>query len=173
MQTNLTTPTFGDPRLPLRFWAKVRIGSIPAHRPDLGPCWEWTGARNNDGYGEFVVGSRTDGNNRLVRAHRLAYETLIGPIPDGLESDHLCRSRSCVNPGHLEPVTHRLNLRRSPVKLGAPKGEAHGQAKLREADIRIIRALVGQVSQRALAARFGVSDRTIRDIQRGKTWTHV
>ena len=87
-----------------RFWAKVnKHGPIPEYRPDLGPCWMWTGGGTAKGYGAI-------GKNRL--AHRVAFELLRGPIPDGLELDHLCRVRNCVNSEHLEPVTHRENLRR-------------------------------------------------------------
>jgi hypothetical protein len=79
-----------------RFWEKVDVSGV---------CWEWTGARTN-GYGYF----KRVGTTR--RAHRIAYEHLVGPVPDGLVLDHLCRNRGCVNPDHLEPVTSRENLRR-------------------------------------------------------------
>jgi len=101
--------SFGDPRLPPRFWAKLRIGSVPAHRPDLGPCWEWRGYRGPDGYGRVGIGSTNKGTKRTLRVHRWAYESLIGPIPGGLESDHLCRNRPCANPLHLEPVSRDVN----------------------------------------------------------------
>lgn len=65
-------------------------------------CWEWQGSRDRDGYGRV--------NKKLV--HRIAYEYFVGPIPDGLELDHLCRLRHCWNPAHLEPVTHRVNMMR-------------------------------------------------------------
>ena len=96
----------GDARLPARFWAKVKLGPVPAHRPDLGPCWEWTAYRDDKGYGIF----RWEGHTH--RAHRVAYQVLVGPLPEGLESDHLCRNRPCVRPFHIELVTHRVNLRR-------------------------------------------------------------
>jgi hypothetical protein len=73
--------------------------------PNTG-CWLWTGARFRKGYGNFGI----DGHNRS--AHRVAYELYIGPIPEGLDLDHLCRVPSCVNPDHLEPVTRRENIRR-------------------------------------------------------------
>ncbi|KKM80048.1 hypothetical protein LCGC14_1343730 [marine sediment metagenome] len=100
-----TTFLFGDPRLPVRFWAKVRIGSTPTQRPDLGPCWEWTGARRK-GYGQLWH------EGRAVSAHRLAYECLSGVVPPGLQLDHLCRIRHCANPGHVEAVTGLENTRR-------------------------------------------------------------
>lgn len=80
-----------------RFWSKVQKKST---------CWNWTGSLSGNGYGAFWVEGRT------VIAHRWAYEALVGPIPDGLEVDHLCRNRACVNPEHMEPVTARENIMR-------------------------------------------------------------
>ena len=79
---------------------------------DVAACWVWTGRLNDDGYGVLDMSWR-GGGPKLRSAHRLAYELLVGPIPDGLELDHLCFVRSCVNPAHLEPVTHAENLRRA------------------------------------------------------------
>lgn len=81
-----------------RFMEKVCIGETG--------CGFWTAGTNEKGYGQFRV------NGRTVKAHRWAYEYFIGPIPDGLQLDHLCRNRSCVNPAHLEPVTSRENILR-------------------------------------------------------------
>lgn len=83
-----------------RFWAKVDVGHPCG-------CWEWTGAIDHLGYGRFGKG-----DHGTVKAHRIAYMALLGEIPAGMELDHLCRNRRCVNPDHLEPVTHRENTYR-------------------------------------------------------------
>jgi hypothetical protein len=88
-----------DPRLPDRFWEKV------APEPNTG-CWLWTASLNNQGYGFFGVG------RRMLLSHRVSYEALIGHVQGGLHLDHLCRTRSCCNPLHLEPVTAKENARR-------------------------------------------------------------
>jgi hypothetical protein len=91
------------------FWAKVdKHGPVSEYRPDLGPCWLWTGAGSTgrDGYGRYKLG------DHLLQAHRIAYQWLVGPIPEGLTLDHLCRRPSCVRPDHLEPVTNRENILR-------------------------------------------------------------
>ena len=73
--------------------------------PETG-CWEWTANRSQDGYGRIKV------SGRKVKAHRVSYELTYGPIPEGLQIDHLCRVRCCINPAHLEAVTSRENMRR-------------------------------------------------------------
>lgn len=92
-----------------RFWLKVdRNGPAPARRPELGPCWLWRACADRLGYGVFKRGGA---GSRL--AHVIAWEMVNGPVPRGLELDHLCRNPPCVNPAHLEPVTHRQNMARS------------------------------------------------------------
>ena len=87
-----------------RFWTKVdKNHGKPLDLRDLSDgCWEWV-AGTSDGYGQFWV----KGSN--MSAHRYAYELLIGPVPNGLDLDHLCMCRRCVNPAHLEPVTRAEN----------------------------------------------------------------
>lgn len=80
-----------------RFWSSVEVAD----------CWLWRSDVGRDRYGKFFCGKRR------VSAHRWAWKHLVGPIPDGLELDHLCKARKCVNPDHLEPVTHRENVLRS------------------------------------------------------------
>lgn len=89
-------------------------------------CWIYMGSLNKLGYGRMSIGSRTDGTQRKAASvHRIAYELLRGPIPPGLDIDHLCRVRCCVNPDHLEPVSERVNIIRgqSPSAINAAKTE--------------------------------------------------
>jgi hypothetical protein len=79
------------------------------HRLTEAGCWEWTGSRDQKGYGRTTIGSRTDGSRRPVRVHRLAWELFRGPIPPGLQIDHRCRNRRCFNPEHLRVATPREN----------------------------------------------------------------
>lgn len=90
-------------------------------------CWTWQRGKSH-GYGSL----RLPGSRHGI-AHRLSYEEFIGPIPDGLYLDHLCRNRACINPAHLEPVTNRENILRSPIvpaalnahKTHCPRGHAY------------------------------------------------
>lgn len=88
-------------RLPLR----ERLFTRLIIDPDTG-CLLWTGGRNHKGYGYIGV------NGRHARVHRLMYELFVGPIPDGMQLDHLCRVRHCASPSHLEAVTCRENVLR-------------------------------------------------------------
>lgn len=90
-----------------RFWKRVKQGD---------GCWAWRGAKDSSGYGVFW-------DFETKKAHRVAYELSVGPIPQGLTLDHLCRNRSCVNPKHLEPVTSGVNTLRggSPSAVNARK----------------------------------------------------
>lgn len=80
-----------------RFMAKVEFTAT---------CWMWRGARSELGYGRFRL------PDRLVQAHRFSYEALVGPIPEGMTLDHICRNPPCVWPDHLEPVAIGENTRR-------------------------------------------------------------
>lgn len=94
-----------DPRpMEDRFWEKVE---------KTDSCWLWSSALFQ-GYGIFSLR-----RGKTIRAHRLAYELLVGPIPDGLEIDHLCYVRRCVNPSHLEAVTTQVNVKRANARRWA------------------------------------------------------
>lgn len=88
-----------------RFWPRVDKNG-PLH-PTLGRCWVWTGDTSSSGYGRFYL------LGRQMASHVVSWWWANGPVPEGLELDHLCRVRACCNPEHLEPVTHRENIMRS------------------------------------------------------------
>jgi len=116
-------------------------------------CWVWQHGKTPEGYGRKHTGGRT------VYAHRYYYERVNGPIPDGLEIDHLCRVRECVNPGHLEAVTTTENIRRGM------------QAKLTPYKAAEIRRLVAAgATHQAVAERFGIDRRTVGDVVANKRW---
>lgn len=108
----MTQPTYLDPRLPPRFWNKTILD------PETG-CWLWT-ASTSEGYGAFGVE-----RGRIVRAHRVTYLTLVGEVQAGLDLDHLCRTRRCCNPAHLEPVTRRINLLRGDTLTARSANATH------------------------------------------------
>jgi hypothetical protein len=96
-------------KLLLRLLEGVAI-VLASERLDLGPCWLWNGSLTPDGYANLQ--ERVEGVDVNHLGHRLAYEQIVGPVPPGLDLDHLCRFRRCVRPGHLEPTTRRENLLR-------------------------------------------------------------
>lgn len=104
---NIPLPPFED-----RFWSRV-------NKQFLG-CWEWVGAMHRTGYG---VNGLPYGGSRM--AHRVAYCLMKGGIPKGLDLDHLCRNRRCVNPDHLEPVSRRENLLRGETLPAANAKKTH------------------------------------------------
>lgn len=122
------------------------------------PCWRWAGKVDPNGYA-----NRMALEGKEVEAHRAFYEREHGQIPTGLELDHLCRVRACVNPAHLEPVTHAENMRRG------------ANARLTPAKVLEIRRrdAAGEPMRR-IAAAFDVSYDTIRNIvRRKKAWRDV
>lgn len=114
---------------PVPFWDRVdKHGPIPPHRPDLGPCWLWTGGHNRDGYGSVRVNART------VGVHQVAFADAGGVVGEGQEICHHCDVRDCVRPSHLFAATHPENVRDMHEKGRARKatGDANGSRKYPE-----------------------------------------
>lgn len=106
-----------------RWQGRVPLSTRLWHRVDVTDgCWLWRGSVTFRGYGSIGEGGR---GGRKLLVHRLAYELLVGPIPESLTLDHLCRVKRCVNPAHLEPVTRAENTRRSPYNVIRNTGRCH------------------------------------------------
>lgn len=147
-----------------RFWSRVDMS-----RGALS-CWLWQASKDTTGYGHVGIGGR------LYQAHRVAYELLKGPIPEGLCLMHSCDVRDCVNPRHLTPGTYADNNRDTMTKQRhvAPRGEAHPSCKLTEAQVREIRRRREAGEEYAtLAQDFGVTRGMIGHIVRRVSWKHV
>lgn len=134
-------------------------------------CWEWDGNRFSNGYGQLYVGGR----KRLT--HRLAYETWIGPIPDGLVIRHKCDNKPCMNPGHLETGTDSDNKRDMIERgLDGVVGEKAVNSILTEDAVRRIRVEVAsgpRGTSARLAKEYGVSPSTITQVVKRHNWAHV
>lgn len=174
------------PRGPLadRVWPKVsKLGPVPEHCPERGPCWEWTAAIGRHGYGLISL----DGDCEL--AHRVVYAMIVGP--EERDILHHCDNRRCVHAdpdpalSHLYPGTDLENQRDArdrgrAVKPPQPRaeqrarGERQGSAKLTVDEVREIRTMFSDGwTQTALAMEFGVDQTAISAIVLRKTWTHV
>ena len=144
-----------------RFWDKAKV----AGRDE---CWNWQAGRLRAGYGRFFRNGRTE------LAHRVAFELVKGPIPDGLHVCHRCDNRACVNPEHMFLGTNADNMRDRNEKgrQAHVVGVANGQAKLTPADVKMIRHLYSAECQTPtrLAAHFGVSRSQVSRIVHGKGW---
>lgn len=132
-------------------------------REDGSGCLIWTGPLDRDGYGVASVEGRTH------RAHRLSYETRVGPIPDGLQLDHTCERRDCVRPEHLEPVTNFENTVRRFLRQGATRERAEELATA-ELDRRAQGRAASRYAKEQ-AASVGIKKGTlIRDGRKKRVW---
>lgn len=131
----------------VRFWDNV---------DQSGECWLWTRSKNADGYG--VAHVRVAGEV-LRSAHRAAYTLAVGPIPEGLHIDHLCRTRACVRPDHLEAVTPAENNRRIPRDIaGRPRKAAEDRYRTPVRTIRVPDVLWMMAKHKAAMNNLTVTD---------------
>lgn len=145
--------------LPERFFEKIVIGK---------DCWFWIGCRNNRGYGVISIGGRPH------LASRLSWEIHRGKIPKNICVLHKCDVPCCVNPNHLFLGTPMENSKDMLNKGRFPCGEEHWGAKLTAKAVKLIKVdRQSGLSYSKIAARYGVSYETIRDVCIGATWSHV
>lgn len=159
----MSNPITNDPIIQQRFWNKVDKSN-----PD--GCWNWTGGKNDRGYGLAWI------NGKSKACHRTVWEFKNGPIPDDLCVLHICDNPGCVNPTHLFLGTHQDNMndKKNKGRCSSCKGTANGRAKLTEHNIPIIRMLCANgIPQKEVARDYGVSDVAISHIIAGKSWTHI
>lgn len=147
-----------------RFWAKV-------DKRGIFDCWPWMASTGNDGYGHIGEGGRS---RKLLAAHRVAYELVNGPIPDGQCVLHECDNPPCCNPTHLFLGTQTENIHDMREKGRECCGEEHGASKLTRLQVEEARRLYTPWSRShgypALARRYGVGYSTIRIAIQGGTW---
>lgn len=151
-----------------RFWSKVnKDGSIPEHRPELGPCWEWQGACDSSGYGSKDI------NHKIVSTHRLSWTLVHGDIPDGFYVCHSCDNPNCVNPKHLWLGTSQDNALDRSIKGRNRKqhNENNSHWKLTNEQVSEIRKRysLGGISWGKLAVVFGISKTQVGRIIRHET----
>lgn len=153
-----------SPSLADRWSAKVKIPIDGIHG-----CWIWQGFLNEHGYGVISVGGRS---GRMTLAHRVAWELVNGPIPEGMIVRHACDTPSCVNRRHLALGTPQDNSNDTVERGRQARGQDFPQAKLTPADVQAIRDATDE-TQRSLAKRFGVAQSVISGIVRHERWKHV
>ena len=137
-------------------------------------CWEWQGSTKGHGYGQVRIGLRSEGSRSQISTHRLAYALHTREdIPAGLSVLHRCDNVLCCNPGHLFLGTQADNMADMAEKQRSTSAEKNPAAKLSHHDVAGIREMSrgGQHSQRAIAARYGVSQGTVSRIASGRLWS--
>ncbi len=145
-----------------RFWNNVEVG-----QPDK--CWPWKRSTHGSGYGQ--VGLKIDGKDRVMKAHKVAWEIHNNErLTPFTRVTHSCDNRLCCNPGHVDADLHHLP---NPDLPHGMRGEANGRSKLTERQVRIVKYRLNALTTREIADAFSVAFHTIWDIRKGKTWRHV
>lgn len=165
-----------DEKIIDRFMDKVLLPTVE------GTCWIWTAGLTKKGYGQFKM------NRKNHQAHRVSWEIFREePLIDGLELDHICHCRNCINPSHLRQGDHKENManlseagrevrRENGRKRGRKaRGENHGKSKLTEAQVIEIKELLTNtnLSQKEIGKKYGVSRMQISKIKTGRAWSHL
>lgn len=138
-----------------------RMAEKIIQEPNSG-CWIWSRGKDKDGYGKVKI------DGRSLRAHRVTWEYVNGPIPEGMLLCHRCDNPSCVNPDHLFLGCHKNNHEDRGAKGRTARGERHGRAKLTVADVLSIRET--KPGYQAAAERFGIGKTHYHRILRGQAW---
>ena len=146
-----------------RFWNNVAVG-LP------GECWPWKLSQHSNGYGQ--VGLRVDGKDRILKAHKVAWEihndkrlTLFERVA------HSCDNKLCCNPHHVTVQSDRIG--EYGVASAQARGEKHGNSRLTDRQVSIIKYRLNALTTREIATAFSVASNTIWDIRKGITWRHI
>jgi hypothetical protein len=135
-------------------------------------CWEFQGPKSPKGYGSFWTG--TPHRKSKAPAHRISWELVNGPVPEGKILCHACDNRPCVNPAHLFVGTKGDNNRDRNAKGRDSRGARHPNSKLTPDLVRLIRRLSAQgIVQREIATRVGVSRSCVACVVTRQNWKHV
>jgi len=143
-----------------RFWQKVIKG---------GGCWLWLAYTDAFGYGQIQI------KGKVIRTHRFSYELHNGPIPEGMCVLHRCDVPGCVNPKHLFLGTKADNNADCASKGRTCRGEMNGNCVLSTQEVLRIRDIYmfGGISQRRIAAYFGIGRGTVRKVVQRMTWNYM
>lgn len=155
----------------------VRLKEKIKINPETG-CWEWQGTKPN-GYGYMWIreSTPTKKQGRMRSVHRLAYQEWVGPL-NGLNANHRCLTKCCLNPEHLYAGTQKQNIADTKAqgrdRTSRNQGSKHPEAKLSDSDVILLRQLSAHgVYQKDIARRFSISQTLVSAIARRKQWKHI
>jgi len=135
-------------------------------------CWEWQRAKIHNGYGRVYVKHK----NKDELTHRASWEAFVGEIKEGMQINHKCHNRACINPDHLYLGTQKENVRDMLLagRGNVPKGSDCINSKLTEDKVKLIKKMLNEGKRSCdIAIQFNISRSTIWNIKYGKTWKHI